>query len=98
MLGLATVIAATTLSLTSCGGNNPAQQAIKMTKDATEQIKNAKSQEEALEIANKYSEDMVKFANDNEGYEATPEEQKELLKAAMELQEAANAADERFGY
>lgn len=98
MLGLAAVLAATTISLTSCGGGNPAQEVINKTKEATEQMKNAKSQEEALEIANKYQEDMEKLSKELEGYEATPTEQQAALKATMEFMEAAQAADEKFGY
>ncbi len=80
MLCAAAVFAAATISLSSCGGN-PADKAVSLFKEATEQVKNAKSYDELQEIEKDLEAKLEKLEDSNKDFEPT-DEQSEAIKNA----------------
>jgi len=93
----AAIIAAATITLASCS-KNPADKALSMMKDYTEQIKNANSIEELKSIVAKAEEEDEKFEKEYPDFEPTEAQAEELEKAQDELRAAFIEASEKFGY
>lgn len=77
----AAVLVATSISLSSCGGT-PAEKAVSMIKDATEQVKKAKSYDELQEIEEDLEAKLEKLEESNKDYEPTDADE-DAVKEAM---------------
>ncbi|OKY86006.1 MAG: hypothetical protein BHV69_03625 [Bacteroidales bacterium 52_46] len=81
MLCAAAVFAAATISLSSCGGN-PVDKAVSLFKEATEQVKNAKSYDELQDIEGDLEAKLEKLEDSNKDFEPT-DAQKDAVKDAQ---------------
>lgn len=93
-LAAAAIIAAASISLSSC--SNPADKAINLFKDATEQVKNAKSNDELQAIENDLETKLDKLENDNKDFEPNEKEAAAILSAADEFQAAWEEANDNL--
>ena len=85
MLGAAAIFAAATISLSSCGGS-PADKAVNFFKEATEQVKNAKTIDELEEIEEKLEDQLDKLEDSAKDFKPTDKEQEALIEAADAFQ------------
>lgn len=81
MLCAAAIIAAATLSLTSCS-KNPADKVISLYENAAKQVKNADSRDEIKEIDDKLNMEVFEIAMKNKDFEPT-DAQKDAVKDAQ---------------
>lgn len=96
MLGAAAILAVASISLSSCG-KNPADKAIDIINNATEQVKQAKSAEELQEISANMASEMAKLAKDNKDFEGTEAQEEAVKKAGEAFTQACMEAAEKFG-
>lgn len=85
LLVSAAVFAAAIISLSSCGGS-PANKAVNFFKEATEQVKNAKTIDELEEIEEKLEDQLDKLEDSAKDFKPTEEEQQALVEAADDFQ------------
>lgn len=91
MLCAAAVFAAATISLSSCGGN-PVDKAVSLFKEATEQVKNAKSYDELQSIEGNLEAKLEKLEDSNKDFEPTDEQREAIQNAEEDFNEAWRAA------
>lgn len=96
MLAVA-VFAVASISLASCGGSNPADKAVKILNDATEQVKNAKSADEIMTISADVMKKMSDLQKENKDFEGTEADEKKVTEAGEAFQKACEEAAQRLG-
>ena len=95
MLAAVAIVAAALITLTSCS-KNPCDKAIDMVKDATEQVKKAKSMEEIDNIGRELESKFDKMEAEYKDVKPTEAQQQEMTKAYEELGEAVEQARAKF--
>lgn len=95
MLAAVAIVAAASITLASCS-KNPCDKAIDMVKDATEQVKKAKSMEEIDNIGRELESKFDKMEAEYKDVKPTEAQQQEMTKAYEELGEAVEQARAKF--
>lgn len=91
MLAAIAIFAAAAISLSSCGGS-PADKAINLCKEATEQVKNAKSYDELREIKNDFKAKAEQLEASCPDFKPTKEERKAIGEAMEAFDDAYREA------
>lgn len=95
MLAVAAIFAATSLSLSSCGGS-PADKIIDIYKDATELVKDASSKDELKEIKKDAESKIEEVVLKNLDYKETDAEKVAMKEAKKEFKDAYKEAKKKF--
>lgn len=96
MLAVA-VFAVASISLASCGGSNPADKAVKILNDATEQVKKAKSADEIMTISVDAMKKISDLQEANKDFKGTEADEKKVNEAGEAFQKACEEAAQRLG-
>ena len=95
MLAVAAIFAATSLSLSSCGGS-PADKIVDIYKDATELVKDASSKDELKEIKKDAESKIEEVVLKNLDYKETDAEKVAMKEAKKEFKDAYKDAKKKF--
>ena len=95
MLAVAAIFAATSLSLSSCGGS-PADKIVDIYKDATELVKDASSKDELKEIKKDADSKIEEVVLKNLDYKETDAEKVAMKEAKKEFKDAYKEAKKKF--
>lgn len=95
MLAVAAIFAATSLSLSSCGGS-PADKIVDIYKDATELVKDASSKDELKEIKKDAESKIEEVVLKNLDYKETDAEKVAMKEAKKEFKDAYKEAKKKF--